>query len=86
MFSEKSGSYLEHDKEWWRLVVSVIHHAMTTCGRIEIKVHSFLLSALDGGGKFQAPVPLPPNRYSFDRRVGESQNKSGRGKKGNNFS
>jgi len=50
--------------------------------RVEIQLHTFLTSALDGS-QLHAPSTLPPGKqppwYSLDRRLGGPQSRSGCG-------
>jgi hypothetical protein len=69
----------------WRHVSCLIgHHTMKTYWGLEVYLHSFLTSALDGGewsvslnGHF-FPLGKSP-RYPLDRRLGGHQSRSGRG-------
>jgi hypothetical protein len=59
--------------------------AMKTKGRVEVKLHAFLTSALNGGewvashlGRFAPPLGRNP-RYPLDMRLVGAQSRSGRG-------
>jgi hypothetical protein len=55
---------------WWKAKLSMVlinHHAIKTCGTVEIQLHSFMTSALM---EFRAPAALPPDkgpRYHCER-------------------
>jgi len=58
-------------------------HAMKRCRKVEVRLHSFLTSALGKvSGKCHAPAASPPGkslRYPFERGLGGPQSWSGRG-------
>jgi hypothetical protein len=58
------------------------YYAMKTYGGVEVYVHAFLNSALDGGGiQIHVSVDLPREKspwYPSNRRLGGSQSRSGR--------
>jgi len=47
---------------------------MKTCGRAEVQLHEFLISALDEvSGQFHAPVSLPPGKENLVPTAQEAQ-------------
>jgi hypothetical protein len=61
------------------------HHAIKAYCGVDVQLHAFLTSALDGGewsASRPAALPPPPGKspwYPLDRRLGRSQSSSGRG-------
>jgi len=63
------------------------HQVMKTYWGLEVQLHSFLISALDGD-EWSMPRPLYPRGrplYQFDRRLGWPQSWSGRGSEEKNL-
>jgi hypothetical protein len=54
---------------------------METYGGVEVQLHAFLTSAIDGGGQRHALAALPPGkrpRYPLEKRLGGPQSLPGR--------
>ena len=53
--------------------ISIKHHIIKMYRRVEIQLHAFLISALDGGGQLHPLVTLPlggqPDTHSIEDRV-----------------
>jgi hypothetical protein len=64
-------------------MLCLIKHAMKKYERVEVHLHAFITSALDGGNdQLHASAALPPGRrplYILDRKLGGPQSQSGRG-------
>jgi hypothetical protein len=63
------------------------HNAMNTHGGMEVQLHAFVTSTLDGGGQPHVPAALPSGKerpLPIRQRLGGSQSRSGRGDKEKN--